>query len=155
MRSDAHEFAARLLNRLPNMHPNGFWVFLLKSFENGLRLRIHYWPRGATRLKTPHDHRSWFVSLPLWGLFREVRYAEVEGSAFRVINCASTTSNGRAITTEAGRGNLTPISTHHRIPFVPYFCGVGVIHSLQPVFDGPAVSLVLFGRHRRRPKAWL
>lgn len=141
---------------MPNLHPNGFWVYLIKTFWNGSRIRLHYWPRRVKRLDTPHDHRSWFVSIPLWGRFVEKRFIETPGSDFDVVKCHSTTSgNGQLLTTPAGVGNVRLMSKHHRYPFIPYFCRLGTIHSLVPLGQRLAVTVVFFGPLMKTPRAWI
>lgn len=143
------------MRKLPNIHPNGFWVYLLKTFWNGARIRLHYWPRGQKRLDTPHNHRTWFVSIPLWGLFTEKQYVEVEGDNFNVVKCHSTTSGSSVLTTPVGKGNVCQTKSKIRIPLLPYYCGMESIHSFTPIGKGPAVTLVLFGPPKKTPKAWI
>lgn len=144
------------MKRMPNIHPNGFWIYLVKVFKSGARLRLHYWPSDSNKLESPHDHRSWFVSLPLFGIFEERRYVEAQGGMV-VLKCHATSSggNGKPLTTPIGRGGVRQISRHWRIPLIPYFCGEKVIHSYVPRSPGPALSLVLFGPHRKVPRAWV
>lgn len=144
-------------------HPNGFGVRLLRTFKNGMRLRLHTWVPGVDRLKTPHDHRSWFISLPLWGRFLEQRYEEVRpferrtfySRPYQVLRCHQTSSNGRPITTPEGDSQLISVSSHTRYPLVPYFCGSGAIHSFVPIRPGFAASLVLFGAPKHIPRAFV
>lgn len=145
----------KLLNKMPNLHPNGFWIYLVKAFWNGARLRLHYWPRGEKRLDTPHDHRSWFISVPLWGRFLEKRFVEADGEDFEVLRCHQTSGNGKPLTTSIGVGNVRQTSQRYRYPFIPYFCGLGAIHALVPKGLGPAITVVLFGPPKKTPKAWV
>lgn len=138
------------------LHPNGFRIRLLATFRNGMRLRLHTWERGVERLETPHNHRSWFVSVPLWGRFTERRFVESEdGKAYDVRRCHATTSNGKPFTTPEGQGDLREVSATTRYPFVPYVCRVGAIHSFVPRSIGRAASLVLFGPPKVTPRAWV
>jgi hypothetical protein len=148
------------------LHPNGFLIRLLKTFKNGMRLRLHTWPAGEARLETPHDHRSWFVSLPLWGRFVEKRFVEVQPTVtdialredlehFTVLRCHSTSGNGAPITTPEGKGWLVEERTRVRLPLVPYFCPVDALHSFVPASPGFAASLVLFGPPKQVPRAFV
>ncbi len=134
-------------------HPNGFLIKLLKTFKNGARIRLHVWPKDTERLATPHDHRTWFISLPLWGRFEERRYRETAGD-LTVLRCHSTSGNGAPITTPIGKGGVREVSRHRRWPLVPYFCGSDVIHAFVPVGRRGA-TLVFFGTPRKIPRAWV
>lgn len=138
------------------LHPNGFLIRLLHTFSNGIRLRIHTWPRGERRLDSPHDHRSWFVSIPLWGKFIERRFEGGGGkSRYDVLRCHSTSSNGIPVTSPDGFGSLTEVSRQKRYPLIPYLCPAGAIHSLVPEKPGFAATIVLFGPPRTIPRVWL
>lgn len=145
------------MKRMPNLHPNGFWIYLVKVFSNGARIRLHYWPATTKKLESPHDHRSWFISLPLFGLFEERRYEETEDTNLTVLRCHATTSggNGRPLSTPMGKGGVKQIFRRWRLPLIPYFCGSSVIHSFVPRSPGPALSIVLFGPPRKVPRAWV
>lgn len=140
----------------PVLHPNGFAIRLIAIFQSGMRLRLHTWAEGISRLDSPHDHRSWFISIPLWGTFREKRYREVPGDKMNILVCHATSSgNGEPLTQPGGTGEVEEVSSHTRIPFVPYFCSVDTIHSLVPKKDKFAATLVLFGPNQKVPKVWL
>lgn len=146
----------KFLRRMANLHPNGFWIYMIKTFWNGARLRVHFWSRGAKRLETPHNHRSWFISLPLWGRFSENRFIETAGEDFEVLKCHRTASGGNgSMTTPIGTGSVKLVSQHRRCPLIPYLCGSGTIHSLIPRGEGAALTIVLFGPHKKTPKAWI
>lgn len=122
-----------------------------------MRIRLHIWPSGVKRLDSPHDHRSWFISLPLWGVFEEKKYIETDtGEEYDVVKCHATTSgNGKPNTTPHGKGGLVKISSKTHWPLVPYICRRGEIHSFMPKSRGYAASIVLFGTPGVTPKAWL
>ncbi len=141
-------------------HPNGFVVKLLATLPFGMRLRLHWWPVGGRRLDSPHDHRSWFVSLPLMGSFVERRYREARPGAeagseeFSVLRCDPTGGNGSPRCEAAGRGRLELVGFSRR-RWLPYFCPGSAIHSFLPSGPGFAASLVLFGPPRKTPRAWI
>jgi len=138
------------------LHPNGFTIRLIASLKNGMRLRLHTWSANDATLESPHDHRSWFISLPLWGKFIERRFQEVAGEDREVLECHATSSgNGSPLTTKMGRGSVREVSQHTRYPFLPYFCSSNSIHSYSPQKKGFAASLVLFGPNKKTPKVWL
>lgn len=146
----------KFLRRMANLHPNGFWIYILKIFWNGARLRIHFWPKGVKRLETPHNHRSWFISIPIWGRFSEHRFVETSGDDFEVLKCHRTTSGkDGSLTTPIGVGNVKLVSSHKRYPLIPYLCRLDTIHSLVPRSSGSALTIVLFGPHKKTPKAWV
>lgn len=140
---------------MKTFHPNGFTVRLLHTFWNGARLRLHTWAADRSNRSDPHDHRTWFISIPLWGRFVEYRYEEIPGniSTFR---CRSTTSLDRLDTQEDGKSGVKFISKHVRYPFIPYFCSQDVIHSYAPLKKKFAASIVLFGPPTKKvPRAWI
>jgi len=138
-----------------NLHPNGFVIRLLRTFKNGMRLRLHTWPKHERRLDTPHDHRSWFVSLPLWGQFIEKRYEEnTRGVPVEILRCHSTSGNGQPITTSEGHSALVERSSRVRRAGVPYFCPAEAVHSFVPTTSF-AASLVLFGPQKQVPRAFV
>jgi len=139
-----------------NLHPNGFWVVLLKLFASGSRLRLHYWPPSTRKLESPHNHRATFISIPLLGVFEEKRYVEAEGEDYEVLRCHVTSSggNGNPITSPAGRGNVREVWRGLRFPLVPYRCESDVIHSLVPRTP-LALSIIYFRRPERTPRAWI
>ena len=136
------------------LHPNGFYLTLLGSIR-GCRIRIHYWPPETEKLDTPHDHRSWFVSIPLWGLLEERRFEAIEGDGLEIHRCSATTAgNGKPITRKVGLGDVRQTRRTMRFPFIPYLCPVDAIHSLVPK-TRRALTLVVFGPNKKAPKAWL
>lgn len=136
-------------------HPNGFVVRLLYTFWNGARIRLHRWYEGRSTENDPHDHRTWFISIPIWGVFEEFRYKEVEGD-IPIYRCRSTTSKKRLEIYQDGKSGLKLVSRHIRLPLIPYYCSMEKIHTVQPLSKGFAASLVLFGPPKNyRPKAWI
>jgi hypothetical protein len=138
------------------LHPNGFTIRLLAMWSNGMRLRFHTWNAEDSTTDSPHDHRSWFISIPLWGRFVERRYQEVAGDDRQVLVCHATSSgNGNPLTSPAGTGSVKEVSKTTRYPLIPYYCSVDTIHSYVPAKQGFAASLVLFGPNKKTPKVWL
>ncbi len=142
------------------MHPNGFAVRLLATLPWGMRLRIHVWPEGVERLETPHDHRSWFVSLPLWGTFLEQRFEESDAGddraeSYQVLRCHKTSGNRKPITTPEGTASLRLLHARLRYRLRPYFCPSHAIHSFSPTGSDYAASLVLFGPPKQVPRAYV
>lgn len=136
-------------------HPNGFTVRLLMSFANGARLRLHTWSANRGDRSDPHDHRTWFISIPLWGRFVEYRYKEVAGN-IPTYRCRSTTTKARLDISRDGQSDVEVTSKHIRYPLVPYFCSQDVIHSYAPMKKSFAASLVLFGpTNGKTPRAWI
>ena len=139
---------------LPRIHPNGFWIAILATL-GGWRLRLHYWPPDSVKLDTSHDHRSWFLSLPLWGILEEHRFEEAPGDELQILNCNSTTRRAAGpLTSPAGLGSVRKTRRRFRLPFIPYFCPVNAIHSTLPR-TRRVVTLCLFGSHRKVPRAWV
>lgn len=139
------------------LHPNGFTIRVLRVFGNGMRVRLHRWPPSAARLDTPHDHRSWFVSVPIWGTFIERRFREESRASadYVVLRCHSTSGNGNPITSRERRTGLIEESVSMRLPLVPYYCPADVIHSFVPMGDGFAASIVFFGPNKKTPRAFV
>jgi hypothetical protein len=130
-------------------HPVGFRKFILLS-AFGCRLRLHVWPDGGGS-DSRHNHRWWFVSLPLLGKFKEMRYCESPGQSYLKIDVldADGVRDTERIYRAGDRSSLTVVGEHIRRPLIPYFCPVGAIHSLVPIGEGRHASLVLVGPIRR------
>jgi hypothetical protein len=136
-------------------HPNGFVVRLIHQFKNGARLRLHTWASNRPDRSDPHDHRTWFISLPLWGRFVEYRFKEVDGS-IPIYRCRSSTDKERLDIFRDGQSAVQVISKHIRYPFIPYICRKEVIHSYSPMKNSFSASLVFFGKPTERiPRAWI
>lgn len=124
-------------------HPNGFTKFVVGTFF-GYRIRIHYWPKGANKSESRHNHRWWFVSIPLLGRFVDNRYAEVaDGDTMRIkVFDENGRDSGRTYTLD-GTSGLLLRRTYVRYPLIPYFCGRREIHSYYPRGNGRHMSLVI------------
>lgn len=137
-------------------HPLGFFKITLLSLL-GFKLRLHIWPRSRRRVGPGrHDHRWWFVSLPLWGVFEEFRYSQTEGSDLERVECFPATDYREQEKVVAGTSGLREIRRYIRRPLVPYRCRQGEIHSLAPKGTGFAMTLVWTGRPQRNSAlAWM
>ena len=125
-------------------HPNGFKKIIVGSIF-GYRIRIHYWRKGAPKSESRHNHRWWFVSIPLLGRFLDSRYEEVkDGSTMRikVFDEDDQRDSGRVYTLD-GKSGLRLRRSYVRYPLIPYFCSKDEIHSYYPRGDGRHVSLVI------------
>jgi hypothetical protein len=112
-------------------------------------VRLHVW-KGSQGSDSRHNHRWWFVSMPLIGRFVDVRYSDAQGSEFLRINVSDT--DGRDSSREyrlEGSNSLSIRQRYIRYPFIPYFCKIGDIHSYYPLRSGLHASLVLSGPIRR------
>jgi hypothetical protein len=127
-------------------HPVGFKKYVLISVL-GYRVRIHVWSDGHGN-DSRHNHRWWFVSIPLVGKFVESRYREVNGESFVKIDVADKSGirDGDRRYIARGFSGLEVMARRIRRPLVPYVCPVGAIHSLVPDGGGLHVSLVFSGR---------
>jgi hypothetical protein len=129
-------------------HPVGFKKYILVSVA-GYRVRLHVWPTGEGN-DSRHNHRWWFISIPIIGKFVETRYSEVSGSSYVKIDVADEhrvrDSNRRYLA--KGESALDVLARKVRRPPVPYVCPIGAIHSLVPHGDGLHVSLIFCGRLR-------
>ena len=129
-------------------HPVGFKKYILIA-AFGYRLRLHVW-RGVGN-DSRHNHRWWFVSVPLIGTFEETRFREHAGQEFAkisVLDESGRRDGGRLYQLE-GTSDLEVVRVHRRYPLIPYLCRVGEIHSLVPDKRGLHASLVLVGRLQR------
>jgi hypothetical protein len=136
-------------------HPNGFLIRTLLTFWNGARLRIHTWDGNQSDRLDPHDHRTWFISIPLYGVFVEQRFEEIDGNT-PIFKCRSTTRGGRLDIQREGQGGLRVIKTITRYPFIPYFVSKEDIHSFRPKTKSFVATLVLFGPPTNKsPRAWI
>lgn len=107
---------------------------LLARLPFGFELRMHIWPRGAEGPDDDlHKHTTWHVALPLWGSFVEKRFEPND--------------RPRDIA-EIARGPFRFTGDRFRWPLHPYFCSKKTIHTLAPLDDNPAASIVLSGRSR-------
>jgi hypothetical protein len=125
-------------------HPNGFTKFIVGSIF-GYRIRIHYWPRSEEKYRSRHNHRWWFISMPLLGTFVDNRYEEVSDSnTMRIeVTDRGDVRDSKRQYTLAGTSGLRLKAEHVRHPFIPYLCHLGEIHSYYPKGNGPHASLVL------------
>ena len=126
-------------------HPIGFRKYVLLSMF-GVRLRLHVWRDGG--VDSRHNHRWWFVSVPLIGRFVETRYQEAAGNdmlKIAVLDEAGRRDSGR-VYRKSGLSSLDSEKTRIRYPLIPYYCPIDAIHSLVPMSGGLHASLVLIGR---------
>jgi hypothetical protein len=131
-------------------HPIGFKKYVLLSFL-GYRLRLHVWPRGGGS-DSRHNHRWWFISVPLVGRFIDTRYVEVDGPGdFMKIDVLDKggVRDGERVYHADGESNLVVRKTYTRYPLVPYLCQDGAVQSYVPRGRGFHASLVVLGRLRR------
>lgn len=137
-------------------HPLGFRKYVLLSFR-GYRIRLHIWPKGEGN-DSPHNHRWWFLSVPLVGRFTEERFEEVtETGKMRKFDVSDKGGirDGRREYVAKGPSSPIRVGNQIRYPLVPYFCRVGAIHSLTPYGKGFHASVVLTGRPvRRKSEMW-
>lgn len=125
-------------------HPNGFTKFIFRTFF-GYRVRIHYWPKGAHKSESRHNHRWWFVSIPLLGRFVDNRYMEVQDGGtmrIKVFDRDDVRDSSRTYALD-GTSGLRLRRTYIRYPLVPYLCRIGEIHSYYPQGEGRHISLVI------------
>lgn len=127
-------------------HPVGFRKYILLSLL-GYRLRLHVWVNGRGN-DSRHNHRWWFVSVPLFGRFVETRYREIPGRS--LVKIAVADRNGvrdnARLYTRKGESELEIVARKVRWPLLPYFCPVRDVHSLVPNGGGVHMSIVLCGR---------
>jgi hypothetical protein len=125
-------------------HPNGFTKIIIGTIF-GYRIRLHYWPKGADKAESRHNHRWWFISVPLLGRFVDNRYMETEDSQtmrIKVLDRNDIRDSKRAYVSD-GTSGLRLRRTHIRKPLIPYVCRLGEIHSYYPEGDGRHASLVM------------
>ncbi len=139
---------------MKNAHPNGFIIRNLWTFANKARLRLHTWSNIKNHPNDPHNHRTWFISIPLWGVFLERRFKETIGNIPTYI-CRSNISQERLNINFNGFKGLKYLSSHVRFPLIPYFCSQDKIHTFEPINEGFAATLVLFGPPKQTPKAFI
>ncbi|NJC12943.1 hypothetical protein F4558_002769 [Micromonospora profundi] len=133
------------------MHPIGFRKYILMSFR-GYRLRLHVWPDGVGT-DSRHNHRWWFVSMPLFGRFLDTRFREVPASGrYLKIDVADRDGvrDGERSYHLKGESDLEVVKRKIRYPLIPYLCRFGEIHSYVPYKPGFHASLVFLGRLRRQ-----
>lgn len=125
-------------------HPNGFTKLTLGSIF-GYRIRVHYWPRTEEKYGSRHNHRWWFISMPLFGAFTDNRYEEVPDSntmRIKVTDQGNVRDSKREYALE-GTSGLRLKAKHIRYPLFPYLCRLGEIHSYYPKGNGRHASLVI------------
>jgi hypothetical protein len=127
-------------------HPVGFRKYIVFSFL-GYRMRVHVWPDGLGN-DSRHNHRWWFVSVPVVGKFVETRYREMAGKSFVKIDVTDKDGvrDGDRSYVAKGESELEVIARRARRPLVPYLCPIGAIHSLVPDGSGLHVSVIFCGR---------
>lgn len=126
-------------------HPNGFTKIILGTFF-GYRLRFHYWPSSEKKFRSRHNHRWWFISIPVLGAFVDNRYEELEGisSTMRIaVSDRRDVRDSERVYSLEGTSVLRLRASHTRYPLIPYLCRLGEIHSYYPKGNGPHGSLVI------------
>jgi hypothetical protein len=125
-------------------HPNGFTKITFDGIF-GYRIRIHYWPKGTPKSESQHNHRWWFISIPLMGCFVDNRYSETTNNRtmrIRVFDRDDVRDSSRDYSFDRTSG-LQLRKTFIRYPLVPYLCRLGEIHSYYPRGNGRHASLVI------------
>lgn len=125
-------------------HPNGFTKIIVGGILR-YRVRVHYWPTGAPKSESRHNHRWWFISIPLLGRFVDNRYTETQAGdelRIKVLDRNDVRDSSRVYALEGASG-LQLRKRYIRYPLVPYLCRLGEIHSYYPHGDGRHVSLVI------------
>jgi hypothetical protein len=125
-------------------HPNGFTKVVIGSIF-GFRLRLHYWPKTAEKSYSRHNHRWWFISIPIIGIFVDNRYEEITNATTLRIDVADQgpLRDSERIYSMAGNSGLRLKAMHLRLPFLPYICRVGEIHSYYPKGTSRHASIVI------------
>jgi hypothetical protein len=135
-------------------HPNHFAKLILNNDkEAGIKLRLHIWenplPNQSTKLFSEvHNHRWSFVSIPLLGTFKELRFKEIEEAppsekVFSVYKyeCYPRSQSSQEI---KGGAKVTLLQNEECIRSAGelYFCDAGAVHHYEPI-TYPAASLIL------------
>lgn len=127
-------------------HPVGFRKYVVLALF-GYRLRLHVWSDGHGN-DSRHNHRWWFVSVPIIGRFIETRYRETDGESYLKIDVHDKhgVRDGDRRYVAKGKSELEEIARKVRWPLIPYFCPANDIHSLVPHRVGLHISVVFCGR---------
>lgn len=129
-------------------HPTGFKKITLLSLF-GYKIRIHYWPNGASSCKPDiHGHRWPFLSFPLLGTFIETRYQRRTGDTYELLHCYSEPLKGPRPVVSVTRGDVEQYMQKTRTMFRPYICPAEAIHSYQPIGSKKSITIVITGRPR-------
>jgi len=142
---------------LEYVHSNGFRKILLRSFDDGSRLRLHLWEDTAEQ--NIHDHRWGFTSLVLTGGIEERLYARSD-DLMHEFNVYKHTRFGLEHLPETCRMAEIQLSRHPAGSI--YQRGIGVVHLARPYISrtasivatdppGSAVEALVFSLPGRKP----
>jgi hypothetical protein len=134
-------------------HLNGFSKIVLQDDEKrDIKLRLHLW---TEKPKTPemevgdaHDHRWSYVSIPLFGEFKETRYKErpvkeSRGNDKKIrYKCFSRGKTEWLNLERFQEVRLEKVEENTRIKGELYYCKAGQIHTIHPS-KYPAATLVM------------
>lgn len=135
-------------------HPNHFAKLILNDDkEKGIKLRLHIWgnpltSQSAKLFSEVHNHRWSFVSIPLLGTFKELRFKEIEeGTTLEKVysvykyECYPRNESSQEI---KGGTEVTLLQNEEYIRSAGelYFCDAGAVHHYEPI-TYPAASLIL------------
>ncbi len=116
----------------------------------GAYLRLHIWPAERQEMNLPHDHRWSFLSIPVWGTFRDTRYREAPAGpvygVFEARHLEASRSGKLPATGQTVR--LAAVTCVIRKPLRPYRVRRSEIHTFVPATAGRAATVVLVGRAR-------
>ncbi|MCF7834352.1 MAG: hypothetical protein K9L98_03460 [Candidatus Pacebacteria bacterium] len=129
-------------------HPNNFFKIILKNFNNAT-LRLHVWEKenlpknDKFSLSDVHDHRWSFVSIPLFGEFRELRFKEIQTDLEGVHNVYKYDFSSKSKEIKGGsESKLIQIGEYIREKGNLYSCDMGEIHYYE-ASTYPASTIVL------------
>lgn len=144
-REGAGQVAPRLLEQ-SYWHPNGFLKVVVRAFEDGSRLRLHYWPGLSERVvpldEDIHTHRWNYWSLVLVGALRVETFIEAKslGTAYFEITCSSN-SNGTYTMSEPKQAILSQLSDRIIMAGSTHFGTISTLHRCARAASGPAITL--------------
>ena len=134
-------------------HPNHFAKLILNDDQAaGTKLRLHIWENPSSQpaklFSEVHNHRWSFVSIPLLGTFKELRFKEIEerpvsDKVYSVYRYECYPRNASAQEIKGGeKVTLLQDEEHIRNAGELYFCDAGAVHHYDPM-TYPAASLIL------------
>lgn len=136
------------LSILPLWHPLGFVSCVIKQNEN-VTLRVHFWPRGERRVKTPdwpiHTHSYFLSSYVLEGSIRDVRYKTIANGQY-IAYSVRYFEGGSEICQTAEKVGVASIVDESRRAGESYEVDLDVFHQSIVPFEGSAVTIVALSK---------
>jgi hypothetical protein len=126
-------------------HPNGFRKLVVKTSEDGTRLRVHHWPTGDTEPSNIHNHRWPLASAVIVGQLHSALFANAAvGTSVERYSFRPSQPGGEYTLAPDGTGKVRMTSLATLGPSATYALDAAQLHrvwagrgTLTVVLSGP------------------